>query len=141
MLVRAAPKEHFEWLVERTSCAITDGFRAIEAVDAAGAVRGMVGFDSWMPNSCMMHIALDTPIAFRALLRPAFEYVFEETGRGIALGIIPTCNAKSLKLARHAGFSETHRIHNGWSDGVHVMLLEMRREHCRWLRRRQKEAA
>jgi RimJ/RimL family protein N-acetyltransferase len=141
MLVCAAPQEHLKWLAERTQCALTDDFRAIEAVDSSGAIRGMVGYGGWMPNSVQMHIALDTAVAFRALLYPAFDYVFEQAARGVALGVIPACNTRSLALAKHAGFREVYRVREGWAAGSDVVLLEMRREECRWLARTKKEAA
>lgn len=136
MIVRAAPSDHFPWLVSRVGCAITPAFRAIEAVDVRGNIRGMVGFDLWTANSVQAHMAVDTPIAWRSLLRPAFRYPFLEGGRGLILGIISAANAKSLAMARGLGFHETHRIRDGQSVGVDLVVMEMRREHCRWIERR-----
>ena len=136
LTVRAAPSEHFAWIRERTQCVVGPDFRAIEAVDAKGRIRGMVGFDGWWGNAAQMHVALDTPTALRALLGPAFDYVFNQCGKSIALGVVPSHNEKALAFDQHIGFREVHRVKDGWAPGDDVVFLELRKENCRWLRRK-----
>jgi RimJ/RimL family protein N-acetyltransferase len=136
VIIRAAHPEEFGWLVERAECAITPGFRAIAAEDA-GRIVGMVGFDGWTPNSVTMHVALDSPACLRGLLPEIFGYAFVQAGKGIALGIIPADNARSVNLAKRVGFSEVHRVRDGWAVGVDLVVLEMRRERCRWIQQRK----
>lgn len=130
MLVRAAHPEHFEWLRQHTGCLVTPDFRALEAVDGAGHVRGMVGFAAWTENSVYAHMAVETPIAWRKLLRSALAYAFVEAGRGLILGIINASNARSLAFAKRIGFREAHRVKDGVRVGVDQVLLELRREEC-----------
>lgn len=137
MIVRPAPIAHFEWLVERTGCAPTDDFRAIEAVDSTGRIRGMVGFDLWTKNSCQAHMATDTPMAWRHLARAAAEYVFGRAGMGMVLGMVSGRNEMSLRTAKRLGFREAHVIREGCASGVDLVLLELRREDCRWLDERK----
>lgn len=133
MRVLAATPEDFAWLVERTSCALSPSFRAIKAIDSSGRIRGMVGYDGWTVNSVQAHMAVDAPIVWRSLLRPAFSYPFEEAGKGLLLGIIPAHNATSRRMARDLGFRETYRIRNGWAPGDDLVLHEMTRDECGWL--------
>jgi RimJ/RimL family protein N-acetyltransferase len=133
VIVRGANPSHFEWLWDRTSCPITPGFRAIEAVDAKGRIVGMVGFDGWTDNSCQAHMAVDYPAVWRSLLQPAFAYPFVENNRKLLVGTIAANNARSLALAKRMGFKETYRIRDAWADGVDLVLVEMRREECRFL--------
>lgn len=135
--VEAAPTASFSWLLERIGYAPTTDFRAIQAVTPYGRICGMVGFDHWMPNSCQMHVALDTPIATRALLHPAFSYPFEEAGKTVALGFVPGSRARSLRLARSLGFTEAWRVRDGWERGVDLVAFEMRKENCRWIRKQK----
>lgn len=134
MNVVAATRDDFAWLVERTQCGVTEGFRAIKAVDAEGRTRGMVGYDAWTENAVQAHMAVDSPMAWRTLLRPAFAYPFEECGLGLILAVIPADNAKSVRLAKHFGFQEVWKLRDGWAAGVDLMFLEMRRDDCRWLK-------
>lgn len=132
MTVRAATPEEFSHLTERTGYVPGSGFRGIVA-DAGGRVVGFVGFDGWTPGAVWMHVTVDAPGACRGLLRAAFSYAFEETGRTVALGSVRAGNAASLRLAQRLGFRECGRLRDAWAPGEDVVLLEMRRESCRWL--------
>lgn len=134
LLVRVAPQEHYGWLVMRSRCVLTADFRALEAVDPSGLVVGMVGYDTWRPNSVRMHAALSTPAVGRALLVPAFAFPFLVCGVGLVTATMPASNARSAALARALGFRETHRIRDGFAVGNDMVLHEMTKDECRWLR-------
>ena len=134
MRVQAAPPEHFTWIVERTRCALSPGARGIEAVDDAGRIRGMVIYDGWTENACQAHMAVDSPIVWRHLLRPVFAYPFLEAGKGVLIGTIPSHNHKSVAMTRALGFREAHRVRDGWAPGDDMIVFEMRREDCRFIR-------
>jgi hypothetical protein len=131
--VVAATLLELAWLKKRAGCQLTQDARGLKAVDSYGATRGMVAFDSWTDNACQAHMATDTPIAWRALLPAALDYVFRQAGKGILLGAIPAKNVASIRFARAAGLFETHRVRDGWAVGEDLLLLELRREDCRFL--------
>jgi hypothetical protein len=135
LVVKADPAD-FAWLESRASCVVSGSFKAIKAVDASGRIHGMVGYDAWTPNSVTMSIALDNPACFRHLLNPMFEYPFLAAGRSIALVYVASTNARSLKLCGRVGFQEIARVRDGWERGADVLLLELRKEDCRYLRHR-----
>lgn len=135
MAVAATP-EALRWLEAQTGAVLTSGARGISAVDSAGRVRGVVAYDGWTPNAVQAHMAVDTPVAWRALLRPVFEYPFEQAGRRLMLGIIPADNTRSARMAESLGFRLAHRVPDGWSVGVDLLVYQMRREECRYLGRR-----
>lgn len=132
--VRHASPEHYGWIAQRAQLVVTDGFRAIEAIDSAGRIVGMVGYDGWTPNSCAMHVAIEEPIAVRRLLRPGFGIPFLELQKGVVLASVLSTNAKSLQLVSGLGFRALTRMRDAWDKGVDVLLFEMRREDCRWVR-------
>lgn len=140
LIVRAAPRTDWQWLVDRTGCAITSDFSALEAIElhprteGLYRVRGIVGYCNTTPNTIQMHMAVDSPVVWRSLLRPGLEYPFLQAGKRICVGVIPASNRRSVRFAKHVGFVETHRIFNGWADGEDLVFLELRREHCRFLR-------
>lgn len=135
MRVQAAPRNHYSWLVDRVGCAITDRFRAIEAIDDAGEIHGMVGFDLWTANSVQMHVAIESPAVLRSLLGPGFEYPFGQCGRGVVTAVVAEGNPRSLTLVPRLGFSEVARVKDGWETGKALVLFEMRKENCKWIRR------
>lgn len=107
---------------------------AIEAVDRrTGRIVGMIGYECWTPNSVQTHMAVETPIAWRSLLRPTFSYPFEEVGVGVMLAIVPAHNARSIALVRRFGLHETHRIRDGWRVGVDLVVFELRKHECRFI--------
>jgi hypothetical protein len=78
--VTAAGLIDMQWIRAATHCVLTPAARAIKAVDAGGRIRGMVAYDWWTENAVYAHMAVDTPIAWRALIPPCFEYPFLECG-------------------------------------------------------------
>jgi hypothetical protein len=137
MIVRAAPPEHFQYLVERAGVYPSPLFKAIEAVDEKSTVHGMFGYDGWTPNAVVMHVALDNPAVLRHLIHPAFYFPFIQLDLGIALCAIRGDNKRSIQLTEHVGFKEVYRIVNCFGSGIDQMIYEMRRENCRWLMQRK----
>ena len=80
------------------------------------------------------HMVVDTPIAWRSLLPWVFTYPFVEAARTVLLGIIRSNNERSRAMARALGFTETHTVRDGYSQGVDLVFVEMRREQCRYLK-------
>lgn len=134
--VRAAPPEHYGWIEQKANLIISAGFRALEAVDGH-RILAMVGYDGWTPNACSMHVAIEEPIAARRLLRPAFGLVFDAPprglGKGVALGSVLSTNEKAMRLDLRLGFRQVARLKDAWATGVDLIILEMRREDCRYL--------
>jgi hypothetical protein len=140
MTVCATPPALLPWLISRVGCLYTEGFRAIMATDGT-KILGMVGYDLWTENAVVMHIALDSPAAFRSLIVPCFEYPFVQAGKGIALATVRSDNERSKRLCEHVGFRLAHRVKDGAAVGVDTLLYEMRREECRWIGRAMRKAA
>ena len=131
MIVQAAPPEHYAWLAQHGGAFLVPDFCALEAVEE-GRVLGMVGYCEWAPNSVRLHVGIEGSVVVKHLLGPAFAYPFEEVGVDLVIGITPAFT-KAVKFCKHLGFRETHRIKNGWCEGVDFIVFEMRREECRWL--------
>lgn len=131
--VRPMAPDRLGWLAERAHLNIGPGFVAIEAVTPDGRIVGAVGFDGWTPGSVSMHIALDSPIAFRALLRQAFHQVFVQWGKGVATCLVLGSNARSHALVDSVGFRRVFTGRDYWAPGEDMVVYEMRREECVWL--------
>jgi RimJ/RimL family protein N-acetyltransferase len=126
----------FQWLIERTGCDVTVGYKAIKIVDATGKIHGMVGYGNWTANSVVLTIALDNPAALRETLKWAFRYPFEQCGRGIALAMVRGKNKRSLSLCNKVGFREVYRVKDGIEIGEDMVMFQMRREDCRYIARK-----
>jgi hypothetical protein len=140
MNVRAAEPSDLEWLAQRTGWVFTANARGLAAIDRLGVTRGCVGYDEWTPSSVRAHMAVDTPIAWRALLKLAFSYPFVECDKTLLLAVINSDNVRSNTLVRRFGFKEVHRVIGGWSKGVDLVMYQMHRDACRFLGRERKAA-
>jgi RimJ/RimL family protein N-acetyltransferase len=128
-----ASQNELSWIVERTSCSLGPGARGICVKDQKGVIHGMVAYDNWTENAVQAHMAVDDPTAWRSLVGPAFQYPFQEAGRGLIIGIIPSHNTRSVRLVKRFGFRETHRFKDGWAPRDDLLVFELRREECRFL--------
>lgn len=133
MKVEAASVHELDFIVSRTNCALTTGARAIKATDERGRIRGMVAYDWWTESAVYAHMAVDAPIAWRSLIPAVFAYPFIECGRALLLALIPNHNRASWRLAQRFGFRVAHVVRDGWAKGDDLLLLELRREDCRFL--------
>jgi len=135
---------HFSWLSERAGTSISPSMKAIEALGTVetfcyrcghthGEIKGMVGYTNWTSNAVIMHVAVATPVAARALLRPAFEYPVKTANRKVLLANILSSNTASLNICRRLGFTTICTVKQGWDQSTDLVLLELRSENCRWL--------
>lgn len=133
MIVQAAPREHFGWIAERAEIGIGPGTRALEAVRPDGSIAGMVAFDGWMPGAVCLHVAVDSPMALRRLIAPAFGVAFDGFKRRVVLAMVVASNEESLRLVKGLGFREVFRGKDWFAPGQDLVFHEMRRDECRWL--------
>ena len=99
-----------------------------------GVLAAVVGYCSFMPKACQMHIAAVDEVNWmsRDLLWAAFDYPFNKLGVSVILITISSNNEDSLKFSRHLGFVDKAYIEDAHIDGD-LVILAMRRENCRWL--------
>jgi RimJ/RimL family protein N-acetyltransferase len=132
LVVLADPSEH-HWLAKRAGIGIGPGLQCLK-VERQGRIVGMVGFDGQTRTSVAMHVAVDEPWALRALIKPAFGYAFYELGKRVAIAQVLGTNARSLKMVAGLGFREVCRGKDWVDHGVDMVIHEMRRADCKWLR-------
>jgi hypothetical protein len=132
--IRAATPEERAWFSARLGFPLTGLARGIAAVGADGRIRAMFVFDLWSHNAAEAHILVESPIALRPLMRAAARWFFLEQGKGVLMGRVRASNTKAMRLDKHLGFREAYRIRDGAKQGEDMLLVEMRRETCKWLK-------
>jgi L-amino acid N-acyltransferase YncA len=135
MQVRAATAEERNALADRLGCSLTREARGIVAVDSAGEMRGGVLYDLWTDSSVQCHMVTDSPIVWRSLLPAVFQYPFIMARKQTLIGAIRSSNIPSLRMVQRLGFTEAARVPDGFAQGDDLVLVYMRREDCRYLRR------
>jgi hypothetical protein len=115
----------------------TGHFRGIVQLNDYMEIVAAVGYDSWTPNSVQMHIWIPRPAEMtRLFIQEGFRYPFD-SGKGLVIGLTPGNNAAALNFNKRVGFREVYRMKDAWEVGVDVVVQEMRKDECRWLRRKR----
>lgn len=143
MRLEAAAPRDFGWLQTRAGCLLTATARAMKVVDASGRILGMVAYDDFTKGSCVVHQAVDAPVAWRRLIPAVFIFAFDVVGVSVAVGTVPANNKRAMRLTKRLGFRETYRVRDGWAPGVDMVLHELRREDCvakGWLKAKEEAA-
>lgn len=141
MRAAAAKGAHLEALVNLLGVAPRADVRGIVALDAQERVRGGILYEGWTASGVQAHMAAETPIAWRCLLRPAFAYPFVECGRRSISGYIAERNRSSRRMAKRLGFAEVARIRDGHAVDDDWIVVVMHRELCPWLDATERRAA
>lgn len=100
-----------------------------------GKLLGGVIFTLFTGASISTHVASFDPCwVDRDLVWIVFNYAFEQLGVGKIICRIPASNRKAIEFGYKLGFMLETRISDVFPDGDQL-IISMRRENCRWLKR------
>jgi hypothetical protein len=103
------------------------------AYEVDGAVRLVVIFDNWTDGAVQMHQWCEHPRYFsRTMIREVFRYVFGVCGKQVAIGVVRGDNPNALVVDAKLGFKLVGEIRDAYGPGIHMFILQMRRDECRW---------
>lgn len=96
----------------------------------------MVVYDSWTHNAVQAHIYSTGPrfLMDPKFLREVFSYAFIQCEKGLVYTITPSDAEASLAVSKALGFTEVFRQKDGWKVGIDMVVKEMRRNECKYLR-------
>ena len=137
-----ADGKHVRWITDRIHLIPVADAKGIAAESDDGTILSVCMMDTWLENSVQVHIAIDNPICLKGYtyIREVFTYIFDTAKRGIAIGTVSSDNEKALRFDKKIGFREVARIRDGHRKGVDIVLLELRREYCKWIKSKQEAA-
>ena len=88
----------------------------------------------YLGNSLAIHDGgADPRWCSRDMLAMLFDYVFRQLQCRVAYAPVSTDNPHAMSLNLRAGWRWGHVLEDAVAPGVHVVLLEMRPEYCKWL--------
>lgn len=133
--ILASTKQDEKFFQDRVGYQPGADFKGVKFVENDECLA-MVGYDYWTLNAVHVHIWIGSTRALkgRVFLREIFRFPFEIGGRGIVIAYTPAHNVASLKLQQFLGFKESARIRDGWAIGDDMIISELRKESCVWLR-------
>jgi hypothetical protein len=90
--------------------------------------------DSFSPDSCHVHMAIDSPFVIKhGFLHEICNHLFNVCNRSHIFGLVPANNVKALKFDKHIGFTEVCQIPDGVGTGTDYIVLRMDRTDCPWI--------
>ena len=131
--------EHFQEIAMNTGVKPMADSKGIAVVDDSGELQAGAIFDSFTHSSCQAHLYVYNKMVFRhGFLEEVANYLFNTCNLQVILGKVPEDNEAALRLNQHMGFEELFRIKDAIAIGVSCVIMQLRREDCRYL---MKEAA
>jgi hypothetical protein len=124
----------WEWFKERTHVIRCEDTQGIVAYAETGKILGVLVADSFSPDSCNVHMAIDSPFVIKhGFLHEVGNHLFNVCGRSHIFGLVPANNEKAVKFDKHIGFTEVCRIPDGVGTGTDYVVLRMDRADCPWI--------
>ena len=137
MIVKFFPlvvQRDWPWVSQTLGVKLCEDTKGIVAVDiGTNAPVAVCVLDSWSHTSVQAHIRVIRKMALRhGFLEEVANYVYGTCGKEIIIGVVPGNNEAALKLDKHIGFVEKHRVKDGFDHGVDYVIMEMRKDDCRY---------
>jgi len=113
--------------------------QAIFWVNDQNQIEWVIGYTAFIGKTCQMHM-VNQKIGYtpKQLLKSAFDYPFNQLGIEKAFGIVNSLNTKAMEYDQKLGFKEAVRFAGMHEDGGDLVVFEMNKSDCRWIREQNK---
>jgi len=117
-----------------------EDLQAIFWADENNNVEWCVGYTAFIGKTCQMHMVnLKGGYTPKQLLKAAFDYPFNHCNLEMVFGIVNSNNVKAMEYDQKLGFTEAKRFVGMHDDGGDLVVFEMNKADCRWIRERKNE--
>jgi len=102
-------------------------------------IEWVIGYTAFIGKTCQMHMVnLKGGYTPKELLKAAFDYPFNQCGIEKTFGIVNSNNIKAMEYDQKLGFTEAKRFAGMHDDGGDIVVFEMNKADCRWIKERKK---
>jgi RimJ/RimL family protein N-acetyltransferase len=109
--------------------------QAIFWVNEQNQIEWVIGYTAFIGKTCQMHVVnLKGGYTPKQVLKSAFDYPFNQLGIEKAFGIVNSLNTKAMQYDQKLGFKEVVRFAGMHEDGGDLVVFEMNKSDCRWIR-------
>jgi hypothetical protein len=134
--------EEWAWFKHRTHTIRCEDTQGIVVYSAMGKILAVCVADSFSPDSCNVHMAIDNPLVIKhGFLHEISRHLFYTCNRSHIFGLVPANNARALRFDKHIGFTEVARIPDGVGTGTDYIVLRMDKSACPWIKHEKQEEA
>ena len=113
--------------------------QALFWVDEKNKIEWVIGYTAFIGKTCQMHVVnLTTSYTPKGVLFGAFDYPFNYCGLEKVFGIVNSKNERAMQYDQKLGFKEAVRFNGVHDDGGDLVVFEMNKADCRWIKERKK---
>jgi RimJ/RimL family protein N-acetyltransferase len=134
-LIVAQPREAlWAFVNDRLGIPLSEDFRALGLV-IGGCLKAVVAYNGYTGRTCFMHSAIDDPAVInRTFVRAVFAYPFVQCKLTHVLALVDSANERALDIDTRLGFREVNRFEGAGLEGKDLILLQLTRNECKWIR-------
>jgi len=133
--------EHWDDLNSDLRHKLREDMTGFVGVDETGSILCAAIFDNWTSTSVQVHQVIRNPFVIRhGFFAEVSKYVYVTCDRAIMYGLVRASNKKALKLDLNIGFTEVARLKDAVMFGEDMVILELRKEDCKFLPQEFREA-
>ena len=126
-------------LYEHAGVEWSTDFQALFWIDKNNEIEWVVGYNAFIGKTCQMHVVnLKESYCPRGLLFGAFDYPLNFLGLEKVFGIVNSLNTRAMEYDKKVGFKEVIRFPGMHGDGGDLVVFEMNKVDCRWIKERKK---
>ena len=98
-------------------------------------IEWCVGFTAFIGKTCQIHVVnFNKKYTPRKLLWATFDYPFRQLGLESLIGIVNSNNEQAMKYDQNLGFKEVHRFKGLHDDGGDIVVFELKKDECRFIK-------
>jgi hypothetical protein len=113
--------------------------QALFWVDEENKIEWVVGYTAFIGKTCQMHVVnLTEAYTPKQVLFGAFDFPFNHLGVEKTIAIVNSLNTRAMNYDKKLGFTEVVRLEGMHDDGGDLVVLEMNKADCRWIKERKK---
>jgi hypothetical protein len=108
-------------------------------VNEENKIEWVIGYTAFIGKTCQMHMVnLKGGYTPKKLLFSAFDYSFNFRGLEKVFGLVDSNNIKAMQYDQKLGFKEAIRFPEMHDSGGDLVVFEMNKADCRWIKERKK---
>jgi hypothetical protein len=134
-----AKQKAAEILFEHVGVQPCGDLQALFWVDEENKIEWVIGYTAFIGKTCQMHMVnLKGGYTPKGLLFGAFDFPFNYLGVEKAIGVLNSLNTRAVEYDKKLGFTEIVRLEGMHDDGGDLIVMEMNKADCRWIKERKK---
>ena len=113
--------------------------QALFWVDEENKIEWVIGYTAFIGKTCQMHMVnLKGGYTPKGLLFGSFDFAFNHCKLEKVFGIVNSKNERAMQYDQKLGFKEALRFNGMHDDGGDLVVFEMNKADCRWIKERKK---